>query len=266
MFGELPVDWECGWDDYDGQSILDDLLEELDKGCRVDTFLFKKHASDSVELVQAMIDLPLQPMEYDDLTLSYNIFLKEFKKIEDKIENTMQLFYVLRTIIDSARRIRDDYKNKETRVNALKIFKNDIFEVVTSVAKFCTLKELHYEKMLCSLYSLSNCMSGYFYSKMNRRFLHRIKNYDLVPVKNIYDILNVLYCNFEDTYTYTTNSNITVYDRLLKQTYTFTLSKSEVKTLDQSEYWMKSIVLYDIYKKKLELENDSDTSSYHSEF
>ena len=259
MFGELSVDWECGWDDYDGQSILDDLIEELGNGCRINSFLFDKHTSDSLEIIQAIIDMPLQPMEYDDLIVSYNLFLKEFKKIEDKIETTVHLFYVLRAIVESARRIKDDYKKKETRNTALTMFKNDIFEVVTSVAKFCTLKDLHYEKMLCSLYSLGNCMSGFFYKKMNKRVRHRVSEYDSVPVKNMYDILNVLYCNFEDTYTYSTDTTMIVYDRSRKQTSDFKLSKSEVHTLDRTEYWMKSRVLYDIYKTKVNIP-DSDAS------
>jgi hypothetical protein len=264
MFGELSVDLECGWDDYDGQSILDDLIEELDQGCRIDSFLFKKHTSDSLEIVQAMIDLPLQPMQDDDLIISYNLFLKEFKRIEDKVENTVHLFYILRAIIESARRIKDEYKNKETRCAALTMFKNDIFEVVTSVAKFCTLKDLHYEKMLCSLYSLGNCISGFFYKKMNKRVAHRIREYDSSPIKNMYDILNVLYCNFEDTYTYNADTNISVYDRVKKHTYDFKLTKSEVKTLDRTEYWMKARVLYDIYKDKskrqMDEANESDAS------
>ena len=265
MFNGLSLDWECGWDDYEGQSVLDLLMEHLEEETRVDTFLFRKHTVDALEIMQAMIDMPLKPNDYEDMLISYNMFLKEFKHIEDKIENTSHLLCVLKAIVESARKIKDDYRNKETRKQAITTFKNDIFEVVTSLAKFCTIKDIHYEKMLCALYSFSECMCGFYFKEMGKRYMHKIGEYDNIPVKNIIDVLNVLHCNFEDSHIYSQETIVVVCDRMSRKMTEFTINKKEAQMLNSQEYWMKSNTLYNIYKNKFSTDSDINYSDFSDE-
>lgn len=263
MFGEMNVDWECGWDDFDGGSILDNLIEMLEGECRVSSFLFGKHAVDSIGILQGMITLPLEPISYDNICESYSMFIKEFVKIEDMIENPAHLFYVLKAIVDSARLLKDDYINPETRIHTVVRFKEHVLDVISSIAKFCIPKKLHYEKMLCALYAFTDCMNGYYYSSMNKRYTEKTTQYARLPVKHMREIIDILYYNFQDRYQFSKNTIINVIDRRTRTSNHFSLSKNEVDILTEAEPWMISPTLlrayksrFDDYQSDCEIKND----------
>jgi ribosomal protein S17E len=260
MFKNLSIDWECGWDDYNGTSAIDDLIEESEKDCRINSFLFNKYKVQCFELIQALVILPLQCQSYDDLSLSYSTFLKEFIKFEDNIENTTHLFYILKVIVDSAREIKDLYLNNDTRSEAISKFRHDISDVIESITKFCNIKCVHYEKMLCALYMFSNNASGFFYHHIKRRYQIKLDEYNNLPVKNIKDILYVLYCNCTDNYEYNKDTIIQVFDIQSKRNTEFKLTTCDIKKINNSEYYMKSELLKNIYN--VFIHDDSSQSEY----
>ena len=259
MFSNLNLDWECGWDDFEGGSLLDNLIEILDEECRNTSFLFSKHAIDSIGILQGMISLPLEPLEYDDLADSYSMFIKEFSKIEDVIENPAHLFYILKAIVDTARIIKDEYIDKQTRKQSITKFKEVILEVASSVAKFCTFKTLHYEKMLCALYAFTDCMNGYYYSAMNKRYNEKVREYRHLPFRNMKEILNILHYNFQDRYTFNKNTIITVIDKEKKHKSDFVLTPKELQLLEDTEYWMISPTLLKIFNSHTDKGEDSQS-------
>ena len=105
MFRNLNVEWECGWDEYDGDSLSDQLLVEAEEDYRDTSFLFTKHKQQTLEILQSIITLPFQANSTADLSLSYCVFVKEFAKIEEQVENNVHLFYILKTIVDYAKSI-----------------------------------------------------------------------------------------------------------------------------------------------------------------
>lgn len=260
-FGNMNLDWECGWDDFDGGSILDNLIEMLEAECRNSSFLFTKHTADAIGVLQGLINLPLEPVEYGDICLAYSMFIKEFSKIEDKIENPAHLFYILKAIVDGARLIKEEYIEKDSRKEAVHKFKEVVLEVVSTVAKFCTFKTLNYEKLLCSLYAFTDCLSGYYYSSMNKRYNERRKEYRHLPIDNMREILDILYYNFQDKYTFNKNTIISVFDKTRKTTNEFYLSSKELRLLENTEYWMVAPTLINIMKSKLDISNESDSQS-----
>lgn len=259
MFCKLDIDWECGWDDFDGGSLVDNLIETLEDECRPTSFLFSKHAVDSINILQGLINLPLEPVSYDDMCTAYSMFLKEFSKIEDMIENPAHLFYVLKAIVDTARIVKDEYADKETRHQSVRKFKEIVLDVVGSIAKFCTLKTLHYEKMLCSLYAFADCMNGYYYSLMNKRCKERSRQQSRIPVKNMKEILNVLCYNLQDKYEFNKNTTIHVFDRRKHTTTTFKLSNKDISSIENCEQWMVASHLFSMYKMFIEEGNDSQS-------
>ena len=261
LFGTMNLDWECGWDDFDGGSIVDNLIEILECECKTTSFLFTKHTSDSIGILQGLITLPLEPMSYDDMSDAYSMFLKEFSKIEDMIENPAHLFYILKSIVDSARVIKDDYIERETRASAVKRFKEIVLDVISSVARFCSLKNLHYEKLLCGLYAFTDCLKGYYYSSMNRRYNEKVRGYSHLPIKNMKEILDILHYNFQDKYEFSTNTVVNVFDRRTKTSTTFRLSKDNVRLLLDTEHWMIAPTITKLYNSINSPADDSDSQS-----
>ena len=261
MFGKMDLDWECGWDDFEGGSLVDNLIEMLETQCRASSFLFSKHACDSIEVIQGLITLPLEPIAYDDICDAYSMFIREFAKIEEMIENPAHLFYILKAIVDSARLIKEEYLDKDTRKEAVKKFKEIVLDVVSSIAKFCTLKSVHYEKLLCGLYSFADCMNGYYYSGMNKRYTEKKRVYKYLPIKNMKEIVDVLYYNLQDKYEFNSNTVINVFDKTRKSSFKFKLTKENIKMLEDTEYWMMSSVLAKMYNKAIGDEKDFDSQS-----
>ena len=261
MFSNLCVDWEYGWDEYEDDSVTEQLLEEAEKDYRDTSFIFNKYKHDAIQVLQSVIKLPFTHSSYENLSLSYCTFLKEFSKIEDRIENTVHLFYILKAIIDSAKKLRDEYENEDTQKSAITKFRHYITEIIDSVAKFCSVGGLHYEKMLCALYSFEECASGFLYTRMKKRYNEKNKYNKSLPVRNLLDILNVLYYNCEDYYDYTSKTTIQVYDSVQECQVRFKLTRDEIKKLDEVEYWMKAPLLAQMYKERRELENELDNKN-----
>ena len=254
MFRNLNVEWECGWDEYDGDSLSDQLLVEAEEDYRDTSFLFTKHKQQTLEILQSIITLPFQANSTADLSLSYCVFVKEFAKIEEQVENNVHLFYILKTIVDYAKSIKSEYE-RSGRASAVSKFKDCVTSVVDSVASFCTIKGLNYERMLCSLYSFGECASGFFYKTMKRRYKIKTRDYDALPIQNIHDIVNVLYYNCRDEYEYNKHTTIVVYDTIKQSNFEFKLAPIELELLAKTEYWMKAPILNEIYKQNLKLQS-----------
>lgn len=254
MFSNLAVEWEYGWDDNEGDSVADELLEECERDYRDYSFLFNKHKIDAIGVLQSIITVPFHPYDTRDLSLSYSTFLKEFSKIENQVENTVHLFYILKAILDCAKKIKDDYLSDETRKMAVTKFKEYIVNVIDSVAKFCTIKGLNYEKMLCALYSFEECASGFLYKKMKQKYKEKTFFYDSLPVKDILKIANVVYFNCEDKYDFSTETKIRVNDSVLERSVEFKLTQEEIDKVNDVDYWMKAPTILQMYKNRCKLE------------
>ena len=76
MFSELPVDWECGWDNLDGKSVSDSLIYYLMKRHSTDSKIFGKNVCHAVDLMCSLIILPLTEKPYDEIELSYTTFIE----------------------------------------------------------------------------------------------------------------------------------------------------------------------------------------------
>lgn len=259
MFMNLNVDWENGWDDYDGSSIADELLNDIDGNCKDWSFLFAKQRITTLEILQSIIVLPFKQSSSDDLVLAYSIFTEEFAKIEECIGNTTQLIYILKTLVDFAKIIKSEYENSESRTEAVDKFKNCLLSIVDSVAKFCNIKKINYERMLCALYLFGECASGYIYKKLTKRIKEKTSRYNLLPVKSMFDIINVIYYNTEDPYVYNKATKIVVFDIAKEKKFEFNLTGAEIRLLVATKFWFRSHLLLEMYlKRKVEKEKFID--------
>jgi len=216
IFHSLKIDWESGWDDVENKGATDYILDLLNKQSKKSE-LFKDYDYYCIDLLQTLIVIPLEKQNTKDFEESYKVFIKEWIKIEREISNPFFNIYILKCIVDSARSVRPMYYNSSSRSEAIKTFTHAIYESLNKVSKFCIPKNLHYEKLLCSLYVFSKSMEGILYKIMNERMTEKQKEYNKLPISSVEEIYGVITTNIPDEYEYNNKTKVLVIDNVKKE-------------------------------------------------
>jgi hypothetical protein len=241
----LKIDWRSGWDTDNPKCATDYLLDILSQYNSGST-IFKEQEYYCVDLLQTLIVLPLQPQNYTNIGMSFKTFTAEFCKIEKEISSPFYCLYILKSIIDTARGIRSEYTNKDTREQALSYFKLAIYEVIDSVVKYCKPKDIHFEKMLCSLFCLSKCSEGVLYDAMFIRTIQKEKMYSKIPLKSPEELFTVIDINIEDDYTFNERTNIIAIDCTKNTCYPVDISEDQRNLINSYKPISRGIELYKI--------------------
>ena len=212
MFGKLKIDWESGWDNVDEKGASDFVTEML-HGHSIHSNLFDNYDHYCVDLIQSLIILPLEEQKYGNINQSYQGFLKEFVKIEHEIGNPFYNLYILKGIVDIAREVRVDYlRGGKSRKSAIKYFRESIYERVSCVANYCRPKDIHFERMLCSLLCLSRNIEGILFDVVEARMSEKRRNYDRLPLQSTEQIYGAIEVNMPDKYVFNKNTTVFVMD------------------------------------------------------
>jgi len=215
MFNPLTIDWQSGWDELGIKGASEQISKVLDEYNEISN-LFYKYDCYCLDIIQTLILLPLEPQPFENLKINYLTFLTEWVKIEKLILNPFYNIYILKCMVDVARTIRPEYMNKTTKDDALRIFRQKLHESINSVANFCNPKDIHYEKLLCSLYLFSSCIEGMMYNAVTKTMSVKEKEYRKLQVSSIEEIYGVLSVNLKDSYVYNEKTRILFMD-LTKQ-------------------------------------------------
>jgi hypothetical protein len=248
IFTELDIDWESGWDNYDGSSVADEvnkMLQQLNPGSK--TFEFFDHFG--IDLIQSLIILPMEPQKYTNIYKPYEAFLKEFIKIETEINSEFYNLYILKKIVDLARDCRPDYLDPSKRGTAIKKFKEGILDSIYKIAKFCHPKKVNYEVMLCSLLYLGRSVEGLMYDLMYIRMKTKQEQYKNLPVKNTMEIFGAIEVSLPSDYEFTEKSEIVILDSINKNSKILQLSKNNISELNGMEPSEWGVYLYGILPK-----------------
>jgi hypothetical protein len=254
IFGPLTIDWLSGWDDIEKKGATDKILSFIESFNDVSS-LFRSYDIYCIDIIQSLIILPLQEQKYHNLEIIYKTFLKEWYKIEREISNPFYNLYIMKSIVDVARTIRPDYINLSTRYQAITIFRQSIHDTIDSVSKFCKPKELHYEKLLCSLYLLSNCIEGFLYSIMNTLCEIKQKEYDKLPLQSIEHIYCAVSANLPDDYTYTDKSRCIFIDFTTKTSFSYSIPNDELKNINELNSLVTGTFINDLYINQPRIES-----------
>lgn len=248
IFHPLNIDWDCGWDKTTSKSISDQVLEHL-SDYNLGSILFSKYDHYCIDIIQTLVELPLSEYSYDDIYTQYIVFIKEFIKIENQIESPFYLMYILKHIVDSARSVKNDYHDANTRSNAVKQFRTLVSEFIHSLIDFCNLEKLHYERLLCSLILLSRSIGGMFYDMSNKLRELKEHQYDKLPIKSIEGIYACIEANIQDNYVYNNNTQIVIMDCVTQSLKTWKLPESSVEQLNTIHPLTRGTFIYDLYNK-----------------
>ena len=247
IFHPLTIDWSSGWDTKDDKGASDYVLEILGKYNK-NSELFKEYDYYCIDLLQTLIILPLQEQDCKDFEMSYKSFIKEWINIENEISNPFYNIYILKNVIDTVRIVRSKYMNLDTRNEAVKIFRHAIYDCVSKISKYCVLKNIHYEKLLCSLLVFGKCLEGVLYKIMNEKMKYKNKEYDKLPLQSIEQIYGVITTNIQDEYTYNKNTKVLIFDNDKKECNMFKLPVDEIDNINDITHLAKGTYIYDLYK------------------
>lgn len=249
LFLPLNIDWKSGWDINDDDPIIDKLFDYIEND-HERSILFRDYPHFCMDIFQSLITLPLNPKingSLQELRKSYQIFVDEFYKIELEISNEFYSLYILRQIVDCLRDIKLNYLNPETRNEAILYFKNEIFTQVNKVAKFCSLKQVDFEKVMCSLYLFQEQMEYQLFHMFNKTLSNKFKLYSQLEVQSVEHIFSIFDVNFKNTYIFNNNTTIYVWNIKNKSKDIFTLDDESIKILNNTDSFQHGMFLYQLY-------------------
>ena len=249
IYGNLKIDWESGWDTVEEKGAADFVTDMLN-GYNKDSNIFDNYDHYCIDLIQSLIILPLQEQKYTDIEVSYKAFLKEFVKIENEIGNPFYNLYILKGIVDIAREVRVDYLSKTYRQRAITFFRQNIYERISCVAKYCRPKNIHFEKMLCSLLCLSKNIEGVLYDVITSRMKDKEREYSRMPLQTPEQIYGAIEANIPDKYKFNKKTVIFVMNCIKEDCSRLELTKKEYKEINYMHSLSRGTFLYDLYKIK----------------
>ena len=218
-------------------------------GYTVDSNIFHNYDHYCVDLIQSLIILPMEQQKYTDIEVSYQAFIKEFVKIENDIGNPFYNIYILKGIVDIAREIRVDYLSPgKTRDKAIKYFRQGIYERINCVAKYCNPKNIHFEKMLCSLLCLSKNMEGILYDVITSRMKDKEREYSKMPLQTIEQIYGAIEANIPDKYIYNPKTVVFIMNCPKQNCSRLELTPQNCLDINNTHPLSKGTFLYDLYK------------------
>jgi hypothetical protein len=249
IFGRLNINWERGWDknkkNISASEKVLDMLENISEY----SSLFREYDIFCIDILQSLVILPFQKQDYSKIEKIFSIFIKEFIKIEKAIGNfPFYNLYVLKGIVNIARDVRSDYSRPHTREKAIKYFAAELFSIVHKVADYCNPKNIHYEKLLCSLLCLGKCIEGVIFETMEKLMKNKQKDYKKLPVDSVEHIYGILETNIPTKYSYNENTIIVVMDCIKEKSDSFTLSPQQCKDINQQYPLSQGIQLYSLYQ------------------
>lgn len=244
IFDPLTVEWDCGWDSIFDNSASDYVLELLEEHTG-ESKVFKECENYCIDILQSLIILPFEKKSYNSLTVSFCGFLEEYYKIEKQISNNFYNLYILKGIIDSARNVRSLYYNKITRNEALKTFRISIYDKIEKVAKFCKTTDIHFEKMLCSLFVLANSIEGVYYEIMENNTNKKYKEYEKLQLNTVEQIYGCIDTNLPDNYVYCKDTIVLQINCITEKFDIFKLSDENINELNNIHSISRGSYLYE---------------------
>ena len=250
IFEPLDIDWESGWDRYTRSGAADQILEKIEDfydGSK----LFEEYDFHCIDLFQTLIKLPLQNHSTKNLEVSFKTFIQEFKKIEEQIQNPIINMYLLRKLIDLARIIKKFYLREKNET--IKFFKMEFLKIVDKLASFCNIKNLNYERLLCSIYVFSECCEGLLYNSVREKIQESEDSYTNLKLRTPEQMYACLEINLPSKKTYTKSSKFLILDTIHNDRAEITnLPDFVLGLLNMTHPMNHGKILFDYITKKLD--------------
>ena len=207
------TDVDNGWEDFGDEAVLSMFEHKVFKVFKEAEFdFFEQNSSRVLPILEGLVELPLtQNSDETAPTTILRTIVAEFSKIERILKEEYYKLYILKTMVDSAVRLKKTYLSKDTtkREGAVSTFRADVLAALDQVAKFADVKGIKWEKLFCAFLVLGRSMGKYFNLKIGliKELQDEIKP-PLTP-SEIYDRIDpILVCPFF----YNTETTVHVWD------------------------------------------------------
>jgi hypothetical protein len=248
IFSKLKIDWESGWDVLEKKGAVDYVANILET-YNTNSKLFDTCDFYCLDLLQTLIILPLEKQDYTNIRVAYETFLGEWVKIENQISSEFYNLYILKEIIDIARNIRPKYSRRETREHAVSLFKKHVYAKLSTISAFCVPKEIHFEKMLCSLYQLSKNIEGMLFDIVSAQNVRKQVYYDKMLLSSVEQVFAAVNINISDSYVYSKDTTVMVIDNVLKKKYSRKIPIIEIDNVNALTHLARGTYINDLICK-----------------
>jgi hypothetical protein len=235
IFSGMNVSWSSGWDRSKHVSPVR-IVHELIRDYVKTSVLFNK--SDLwFDTLQQLIELPLSPLPYHELEKACRGFIEEFVKFEERIVSKTLLNYIFRVLVKYVREYRQSYlKGGDEGMWALIEMKKHFLEEYTQLVNY-HVPSIDYEKMVCSLLLMAECIEGLFYDYLEKRHAEKDQQYAIMRCKTPLEFCSVLEHNFPQLTALpkplTHKHQIFIIDHVQRRSKTLILQKQDVQVIDR---------------------------------
>ena len=203
VFGKLSMDFDCGWDVNEDESIADQALARLtwsnEKKSGAISNLFDRYDHFAVDLLGSLVVLPLDldsspsPGYSSDMKNALRVFLKQFSKIENVILSSFSRMQILKVIVDEARAAMPGYYNSSTREQSTCEFTQGVTRKIDNIARFVNVSHVNFEKMLCSLLLFARGLESFLAEKLGALLSRKKSEYiSKLGVQNSIEIVGAI--------------------------------------------------------------------------
>jgi len=151
-------------------------------------------------------------------------------------------------MVDSARYVRSAYSDPQTEKDAVVTFRAQILATVDHVAKFCHIKNIHYEKLLCSLLVLSKNIEGVLYDVITSRMSEKNREYAKLPLQSTEQIYGAIEVNIPDNYVYNEKTSVCIVDCRSGTTDLYTIPVEELSHINKIQAMARGTYIWDLIK------------------
>ena len=250
IFSKLDIDMNSGWDTETDKSAIDYVSDELLKISHTSK-IFRDYELICLDILQSLIILPLEEQSEDSLGKAFEVFVKEWVKIEKEIASDYYNLYIFKELVSVAREVRCDYENGY-HTEAVSAFRKAVYDIVNKVSNFSLLKDIHYEKMLCALYILSKSIEGMLYRIVGKRMSEKNTEYEKLPVGSVQEVYAILDSNINTPYVYNKDTVVLILDCVKKEYKIFDLPIDEIDNINSLNSLYRGTYINDLYENNKE--------------
>ncbi len=223
----LDIDLSSGWDNTEkDMSASDYLLSLIDEDSKKSRF-FDECGHFAVDILQYLITLPLRPRNVPEIYQAFILVRNEFIRLENEIGSTYFLLYIFKGAVEAVAETKDEYIHGDER-EAMKKFRHRMYDIINSVAKYAQAK-IDYEKLYIGLLGMARASEGLLYKVVSSRMKEKERQKRKMEIRDIGDMLHILYYKYQDDYDLDEKNRIIVYDQRRKSSYEIHIPPLDVK-------------------------------------
>ena len=214
LFQPLSIDWHSGWDTGRKAPLIDVIFEYVENVNETSP-LMRRYPHFCMDILQHLVCLPLETRVAPDLPemrKAFQIFVREFAKIEHEMQNMFYTIYVFRHIVDFAGELRQSYQDEQSREKAVTTFGRQVFETVRTVAEYCTLSKVDFDMMICALFVFQDHLEAQLKSMQEKLLAQKEREYASMRLTSPEHMFGVVDVNFPEVTEFTEDTTVRVFD------------------------------------------------------